>query len=539
MKKKLYIFLDKLLKVNYQSYIIKYMFLFWELFISLQKKTRFVLFGISYKWGKLKINKYYGESTEDGIKLLALIKKYESIFIKFFEILQKSANQVGDESDFINIFDKTELTYEEIWKILNFTFVDDYTYRRRSEMDFTIEDKSELSIYHSDFECSKCSWPKEAFTNFPDFRNDIIDKKYFKEDICKKNYTQLYTNITDYESITMWWNQKINEILSNKKLIKNYDLISINKTCISVIMGDDVKSVLLQNKIPLCKTVYTDQNIDSGYKAILSYLKEIKLNNNIGKTNQVVFFGLAKNKNTYELIKFLENNLNIKVWNIILPAINKKDLQEILKYKFAVFFDWKKMKVKDLFKLYPIDYFEVKVPYSLTNSYLFYKKILGKFWKTTEKLENIIESLKQEKKWLFDKAKNYMVGFIISSFHIDYFLQDNFRWVDLLQTLWDMWFDIKFFVSNFYWKENLDKLNKLREKYEVVFSNEKNKLDDFLKDEKISLYYSEVNNDKRIFKYDKCQFSIWDFEYGIDGFFRTLERFVKKCEKVDYIKKLV
>ena len=84
-------------------------------------------------------------------------------------------------------------------------------------MDFNFEEKSELSIYHSDFECSKCSWPVESFTSFPDFRNGILDEKYFENVKNDKKYTSLVTNITDYESISIWWNKKINEILSNKE----------------------------------------------------------------------------------------------------------------------------------------------------------------------------------------------------------------------------------------------------------------------------------------------------------------------------------
>jgi hypothetical protein len=85
------------------------------------------------------------------------VKKYEEIFKKFLKELNKKQNNIGDESDFINIFDKKEISYENIKEILDFSFLDDYTFRRRSELDFNFEEKSELSIYHSDFECSRCS----------------------------------------------------------------------------------------------------------------------------------------------------------------------------------------------------------------------------------------------------------------------------------------------------------------------------------------------------------------------------------------------
>ena len=55
------------------------------------------------------------------------------------------------------ILKKIGIDYHKIDEKLSFTFLDDYGYRRRREMSFKIEEKSILDIYHSDFECSKCS----------------------------------------------------------------------------------------------------------------------------------------------------------------------------------------------------------------------------------------------------------------------------------------------------------------------------------------------------------------------------------------------
>ncbi len=539
MLNKLYKFLDRILQVNFKTCNFKYVYLYNEVFISIICNKKFIFIWISLKANKLLINKYFVEDILDIKKLLALIKKYEEYFKQFLKELQKNSNNIWYESDFINIFDKKELNYEKVKEILNFSFLDDYTFRRRSEMDFNFEEKSELSIYHSDFECSRCSWPIESFTNFPDFRNQALDERYFKSIENNKKYTSFVTNITDYESISIWGNKKINEILSNKKLIDEHELISINKTCISVIMWDDIKSVLKYNNIPLEKTIYTDQNIDSWYRVVINFLKKLNLNKNIKKVEEIVFFWLNKNKNTYELIKFLKDNFNIKVWNILLPNINKEDLENIFKYKFAVFFRWKEVKTQEIFKLYPIDNFEIKVPYSLENNFSLYKSILEQYWKKSElkKLKNIFDDLKEKKKNLFKKAEKYEIWFIIFDFHIEKFLKDNFRWVDILQMLENMWFKINFFVYNF--KDSLEDFQKLKEKYNnSIISNSSLDLENFIKNDSIWLYYSEINRDKRILDKNKEIFSIWDLEYWINWFFRTFKKLIKKCEKVDYLKSI-
>jgi len=530
--------LDNILLVNFKTY--KYTYLYWELLISLYDSSGdFVLFWLTYKFNKLVISKYNWKNLLNWKKLLVLLKKYELVFINLLKQLNKWLNKIWDELDFINIYDKEKLTYEDIEEILKFTFIDDYTFRRRAELDFTFEQKKILSIYHSDFECSKCSGPIEGFTNFPNFRDWLLDKKYFKKE--KRKYIELFTYITDYESISIWWNKKINEILSNKKIINNYDLITINKTCISVIMWDDIKSVLKQNNIPLNKTLYTDQNIDSWYKAIINYLKNISFKKDRQKNNKIVFFWLNKNKNTFEIVNFLKNNFNIEVWNILIPNINKDDLKELFKYKFAVFFRWKELKIQKIFELYPIDNLISKVPYSLENNYIFLKKILEKFWENNKvfELDSIFMSYKDKYNYLFLKSKKYKIWFIIADFHIDKFLKDNFRWVDILEMLKDMWFNISFFIYNY--KNNLTNLERFKSKFkdiDLIFSNKLLELDEFLSSDDISLYYSEVNNDKRILEKNKEIFSIWDLEYWIDWFFRNFQKLIKKCEKVDYYKNL-
>ncbi len=542
MIKNLYKFLEKILQINFKTCSFKYIYLYNENYISIISKQNFIFFWISLKANKLKINRYSWEEFLEWKKLLVLIKKYESYFIKFLKQLNKESNNIWDESDFINIFDKEELNSNKIKEILKFTFLDDYTFRRRGELDFNFLEKSELFIYHSDFECSRCSWPVESFTNFPDFRNQIFDKNYFQKEDKNKKFTNFVTNITDYESISIWGNKKINEILSNKKLIKEHELISINKTCISVIMWDDIKSVLKYNNIPLEKTIYTDQNIDSWYKIVINFLKNINLNKNIPKTKEIVFFWLNKSKNTFELIKFLKDNFNIKVWNVLLPNIEKKDLENILKYKFGIFFSWKEIKAQEIFKLYPINHFEIKVPYSLEDNYLLYKNILEKYWKKNEikKLDKIFINLKENNKELFNKDRNYWVWFIIFDFHIKKFLEDKFRWVDILQMLNDMNFKINFFVYNL--RNNLKNLGEFKNKYKninIIFSDSSEDLDNFIENKNINLYYSEINNDKRILNKNKQLFSIWDLEYGVDWFFRTLKKLIKKCKKVDYINNIL
>ncbi len=531
----------KILNTNFSSSTIKCTYLYNEFFISMSKTWEFVLLWISYKSSKIQINKYKWEDTRIWKILLILLKKYEEIFLNYFKIKQKTIFNLWEESEFINIFDKKELNYENIEEKLYFSFLDDYSYRRRSEMSFNIEEKSIIDIYHSDFECSKCAWPREAFTNFIDYHNhEVCLEKSFRASENNTKKINLYTNITDYESITIWWNAKIDEILQNIELINEYDIISINKTCISVIMWDDIESILKHNNISKEKTIYTDQNTDSWYRVIINYLKTLDILK-VSKNNELVFFWLNKNKNTFELIKFLQNNFWLQVWNVLLPNINKKDLENILRYKLAVFFIGRETKTQNIFKLYPIDNLEINVPYGISKTYELYESILLNYWLEEEKLKlkNIFNELREKNIELFNKSKKYNIWFIIHDFHIKQFSQDNFRGCSIISMLNDMGFHLNFFIylASDKSKEDIIEFNAKNDLYNfyTIISNKKADLDKFINDENIQIYYSEISSDSRIISKNKWQFSVWDLEYWIDWFYRSLELLIKKCEKVDYM----
>lgn len=526
--------LEKLLDFNFGIWWYKYTYLYNELFISVFKNNDFVLIWVTYKFDKLNINNYRNSFRENGKLLQVLIKKFEKIIIKLLQELNKQLNKIWEETDFINIYDKKELEYEDIKNILSFSFLDDYSYRRIIQNDFYFEDLKILDIYHSDFECSKCSWPKETFTNFPDF-NKTIDEKFFP--INKKNKRDfLFTNITEYESIVIWWNEKINEILQDKKLINKYDLISLNKTCISVIMWDDIGSIFKYNKINPKKIFYTDQSIDSPYRTVINYFKNIDFKES--KNNQeLLFFWLIKNKNTYDLVRFIEDNFGIKVWNILLPSISVSDLNNILNYKLLVFFDSRVAKSQNIFKLYPLDNIQTSIPYSTKQLREFFYSILKEYNKQEQ--ISIFDKLnleyREKYKKLYDIAAVNQIWFIVQAHNLKYFIEDNLRWVPILWMLKDMWFKVKFFVYS-----NNDKyynlINDFKSlSYEIIVSKDKKELKKFLKDKDIKLYYSEISNDKRILSHNKQQFSIWDLEYSLDWFYKTLGLLIKKCQMVDYM----
>jgi len=538
-------FLDSILQPNFIDSDIKYTYLYNELFISVYNDKWLVLLWISYKSTKLLINKYSWIDLVNWKILMVILKKYENIFLLFLESLNKCLFNIWEESEFINIYDKKELQFDDIKRKLEFSFLDDYAYRRKIQNEFKFEDKSILDIYHSDFECSKCHWPVESFTSFPDFE-EVNDYNFFKNKYLDKKTDFLMTNINDYESITVWWNEKINEILSDKKLLDKYDLISINKTCISVIMWDDIMSIYKYNKVDPKKIFYTDQNTDSPYRTVINYLSRIDLKE-WKKNKKILFFWLNKNKNTSELITFLIENFSIEVGNVLLPNIDIKDLSEINNFKLAVFFSWRETKAQNIFKLYPIDNIDFNIPYGLTKSINLFSSILKKYNKESEIkiLDRIILKSKKNHSELFNKVVNFEIGFILYDFHIKQFLVDNFRWVPMLSLLNDMWFKINFFIvnDNELYKKDLEKFNKINDldnknNFNTIISNSKKDLDNFITNKNIQLYYSEISNDNRILDRNKEQFSISDLEYWIEWFYRTFELLIKKCEKVIYYNNL-
>lgn len=528
-------FLDKVIESNFKNSLCRSTYLYNELFISLYSWNKFILYGLFLKSNKLIINKYSWVNNKIWKVLLVIIKKYERFFITFLRDGRKSLSNIWTESEFINIFDRNELSFDDISKNLDFTFLDDYSYRRKIQNEFSFE-KSILYIDHSDYECSRCCWPKNSFNTFKDFFADIKDVNFFPEIEFKKR-DHIYTNITEYESITVWWNEKVSEILATKELFDDYEIINFNKTCISVIMGDDIESIFKSNNFDLEKIIYTDQNIDSWYKAIINFIKNININVwDITKNNKIIFFWLNKNKNTFEIIQFLKNYFDIVVDKVLIPNINTKDLESIMNHNLWVFFIWREVKAQNIFKLYPFDQIESSVPYWITKIKELFKQIFISLWKdwNISKLERILEKSINDHLYLYRKSKNYQLWFIIYDFHVQQFLKDNFRWVPVLSFLCDMWFKLNFYIylNNDKYKQDLLDLQKLG--FNIIESNKKEDLEKFIISKNINCYYSEVVNDKRILSKNKIQFSIWDFEYGIDWFYRTFERLIKKCERQEY-----
>lgn len=528
--------LEKIFEKNFWSWLYKYTYLYNELFISIAKNNDFSFFWITYKFDKIHINSYRNSEIKNNKLLIVLLKKYEKIFINIIKEQNKKLSTIWEETDFINIYDNKELSYNDVKKILSFSFLDDYSYRRKIQNDFHFEDQKILDIYHSDFECSKCNWPKDTFTNFSDY-NKKGDEKYFK--INKRNKTDfLFTNISEYESIAIWWNEKINEILQDKKLIKNYDLISLNKTCISVIMWDDIESIFKYNKISPKKIFYTDQNIDSPYKTVINYLKNIDLKE-AKKTQELLFFWLNKNKNTYELVSFLKENFSIIVWNTLLPNISKSDLEMLLDYKLLVFFKWREIKAQNIFKLYPVDNFETLIPYWIKKLREFTQNILEKYNKLDKIsiFDVLVSNYKQKYNDLYIQSSKIQVWFVVSDFNIKYFIQDNLRWVPILSMLWDMWFILKFFIfpqsKIDYYLNEFKNLN-----YDYTVSDKEEDLENFLRNQNIQLYYSEISNDQRILSLNKQLFSVWDLEYWIEWFYRSFQLLIKKSNISDYFKNI-
>ncbi len=539
----LYRLIDKLLSSFLKDSLYKYTYLYGEIFISIQKNQEFVLFWISNKSNKLVINKYSWDGNPIGNILIVLIKKYEEIFTKLLIEISKELFNIWEESEFINIFDKEHLSFQNVKERLEFSFLDDYSYRRKGHYNFNFQSENKvLDIYHSDFECSKCNWPVQSFNNFPDY-SETFNHKYFESERWKKS-DYLFTNISDYESITVWWNEKVNEILQNKDLLAKYDLISLNKTCISVIMWDDIKSIFEYNKVDLRKTFYTDQNIDSPYRAVINYLKEINIvNNQFNKSNKnkIVFFWLNKNKNTYEIIKLLKDNFWVDVEKVLIPNIKIDDVKNILEYKLWVFFSWRAVMAQNIFKLYPFLQIETPVPYWISNNMSLLENILEKLWINNYKksIDLLFNEYKNKNIDLYDSVKNYNVGFIIFDFHIKQFIDDNFRWTTIISMLKDMGFNIRFYIfsENDKYINDLNELKKMN--YKILVSNNTNELEKFIIDKDIQLYYSEISSDSRIISKNKEQFSVWDMEYWIDWFYRTFRGLIKKCSKVKYLSSII
>jgi len=516
----------------------KHVYLHNELFISLYKWDDFFFCWLIIQADEVIFNIYSDVNSKLWKVLYIIFVKYKELFKNYLILKKKSFHKVWNETDFINIYDDNKISYDELINNLYFTYLDDYSYRRRKEMNFKLE-KSYVDLYHSDFECSICDWPREAFANFPNYQKKV-DFDYFPEfkDLEK---VHLHTYITDYESISIWWNPKVSEILSDKDFLNNYEMVTINKTCISVIMWDDIESILKYNNIPENKTIYTDQNIDSWYKAVINFLKKINVKNWLKKhsNDRIIFFWLSKIKDTYEIIKFLDENLNIKVDKVFIPNINKDDLEEILKYNLWVFFNWLEVKTQSIFLMYPIESIESSIPYWLTKFKELILNINKIIWWNDSKIENILNKYLLENNNLLSDSNNYKLWFILYPFHLKMFNDNNFRGVPILSLLKDLWFKIEIFI----YSKDLSKYEKdyndfLKNWFNTRLWENKWDLDLFFKDETINLYYSEVANDKRILNFNKWQFSVWDFEYWIDGFFRTLNWLLIKAKKQEYFNKI-
>jgi len=417
-------------------------------------------------------------------------------------------------------------------ELMKFNYLEDYL-SRRNERDGVDIQASICSLEHAEAECTYCNaqsllkWNVNLFYDL--WNNFQIDYSYYKP--RKEYHYESYTTYLNQNETIVWWaTDKIEEMFENIDY-KKFDYIHVNLCCLPTIIWDDLSSIIkrYQKTIPI-PIIYTNQTSINPYKILRELLEKIEVDTE-KEVNTCSFIWFPHQKGLYELKDILDEYW-VKVKDVLLPIIEIDWLKDLGTVEKLVLIDtWRNEDAIKIFEDSHSNTFRTISPYGFSNSIKFIEQILNEFSIEIKWNNKILDKIN-----LFNELKNsnnYEIGFILLPNHLKTFIW-NFRWVKIIDILSEMWFKINIFYyidknSSFNKdiKNIFEKNIKVKNRWKIIFSTEESDLDNFIWDDKIELFYSEVKNDNRILKNKKQIFSTAIFEVWLDWITRSLEKLLK------------
>lgn len=480
-------------------------------------------------------NNWLNENFSELIRFLRIwLKK-----INFIDILNILAKDPKAKKEFYQLFWKskrpTDSIIQDRWKPIHKIrfMVPEWLIRNADQwLNFNFPT---IDLHHSEREC-KWIYPymqasKEIhFFNFPSWHYDHTFDKYFylndeeKNDLNNKKWLiwiTLFTDLNENDIISWKWNEKLeNEINNWIKQIDEYGIkmIKFNCCCVPRITWDDVYSILkkAKNKIKIPflfswqieKTPY-EQNII----LLEEYLSKIDKNKQQIIKNSIILFWYHEDIYLKYLNDIFSNN-RIKLNAIFLPNIDVMLIEKLFQTELFIFSPNKLQEeiFEYPFKNFWIEYIVPKQPYGIINTTNWFEQIFEKLWKKyviNQDNKILIDEFQERKEYVI--SKNYSIWLIFTSqeeielfFDIDY--TNN---VDIIEMLEEMWFEINFFVLK-KWNNKLieDLINKKTSKANIVFFESEKWMYNSIKESWISLIYTDIFFDDRIYKISLNQINI-------------------------------
>ena len=344
------------------------------------------------------------------------------------------------------------------------------------------------------------------------------------------------------EDIIMGTDSKVYEVLNR---ITRGDNIPVNVlyTCVNKVIGTDIISLIKQiNKNNKAQVVYTECSSEKHPgEAFAELMRSVK----IGEKHKVKsrtynLIGYKDDRGMTELTQLLEETFGLRLNIRLLPYVDLKTLKNFYKGRLQVL---NRMAIyqgvfNNVFQGSDLDTLTPPAPYGMKDSVEWLRSIAG-FFKVSldsnKEWKSYYRSRIREWKALTAQARKYRLAFIISGDDVE-LLTSPAKYplgVPILKCLAEMGFGLDILLTT---GEDLDRHKQTitdflegGKKHKVEKLSDPGKIEEWISGSGCSCVYSDFRNDMRIISNGKMQFSVSDFQEGLDGALRTLQGLLELC----------
>jgi nitrogenase iron protein NifH len=397
---------------------------------------------------------------------------------------------------------------------------------------------------HGDVECKFSHFDDQgrtaSFLNYPWLSNESIPSDH------RKDFFDYSSDIKNSDGV-MGSSSKLKDMADGMAARDSKEtLYLINSMCTPTVAGDDVDAILDNFKKHIQSPVIyfnprvhgegnlIDKITDSIMPACVRFTPAQKKN----RVNLVDFpFQYRKE----ELIPFLKY-LNIETNACVFPDFDLSELKKIRKAVFQIYPKGSLIGSEAINNLskFDVPFFPVVAPYGIKATKECLRSIAHSLGRDKEFLDAwkfFIKNFNKDWKDLTKKARNYRLAFVIDDETVFCF-KDLSLWggLDIFNVLKEMGFGIDLLL---YVAQNQKRdvkaegpgfLKKLLRNFSCKTFSTSTEFNSLLRAGSFSAVYSDVSFDRRLTATGKAQFSLRNFEMGLQGSLRTLKSLITICE---------
>jgi len=422
----------------------------------------------------------------------------------------------------------------DAWRL----FLCDHAVQRKFFETFSFEGPS-LYLMHGDLECRFIT--PSARVRLPRFFN------YPWALAAEANYGEgsAATDLDDLDVI-QGGQQKLDETLRRCiERIGDRGPILVNSTCVPIVIGDDIDAVIAAHQNECPKSIYhvgprTIQPVD----IFMQYVEDEKkraLADRRRVAGSVALVGFRDVTARDELAAFLEG-ASIPVTGCLLPGVSPERMRRVLEAEVLVFNPsvYHTPLYRRVFANVEAVRLEPPGPWGLEGSRRWLREVAGAAGHREAMEQRLLDWERQVRsriEALQARARKLVLGFVVNPESVSRLYDpQSVTGLPIVPVVHELGFRVRiavFAADRVAWARASQRLQEALaglEHVEVVGFDTRDDLDAILSDPALRAVYTEFFYDDRLTRRGKGQFSAREFEFGLDGAIRSLERLLAIAE---------